>query len=475
MAQITKKTNKNGTTSYLIRAFNGRTQSGKVLTKCKTVTPPAGLTPKKEERWVQDEASQFEQQVRNGLLLDSEMLLDDLIDRWFEQYGNKQLKQKTLYDYKLLRPRITAAMGGLKVRDIRPAHIMAFFDNLEEAGIRQDSTYTASPALLKLLPKGKRAKVRQAAGIGEETMRGLCSGKPVSRKTAEKVSSAAGLAFSKAFAEHRKGDGKLSGNSTLHYYAFLSSVFKKGVQWGVIAENPCARAERPKASEIDVQILDEEGIARLMEALEDAPAQLSVIVQLALLTGARRGEICGLRWSDIDLDAGTISINRTVQYISGSGIVFNSPKTRKSKRCLKIGADCVELLREYRQHQITEKLRIGSEWVRKVTLENGKQVTNDLLFTKWNGEPIDPNTVTSWFPGFLEAHNLPAVHFHSLRHSCASLLIAAHAPITTVSQRLGHSQTSTTLNFYASAIQSADAAAADALESVIHVRTRKQA
>ena len=261
----------------------------------------------------------------------------------------------------------------------------------------------------------------------------------------------------------------------MHYYAFLSSVFRKGVQWGVIAENPCARAERPKASEIDVQILDEEGIARLMEALEDAPAQLSVIVQLALLTGARRGEICGLRWSDIDLDAGTISINRTVQYISGSGIVFNSPKTRKSKRCLKIGADCVELLREYRQHQITEKLRIGSEWVRKVTLENGKQVTNDLLFTKWNGEPIDPNTVTSWFPGFLEAHNLPAVHFHSLRHSCASLLIAAHAPITTVSQRLGHSQTSTTLNFYASAIQSADAAAADALESVIHVRTRKQA
>ena len=427
MAQITKKTNKNGTTSYLIRAFNGRTQSGKVLTKCKTVTPPAGLTPKREERWVLDEASQFEQQVRNGLLLDSEMLLDDLIDRWFEQYGNKQLKQKTLYDYKLLRPRITAAMGGLKVRDIRPAHIMAFFDNLEAAGIRQDSTYTASPALLKLLPKGKRAKVRQAAGIGEETMRGLCSGKPVSRKTAEKVSSAAGLAFSKAFTEHRKGDGKLSGNSTLHYYAFLSSVFKKGVQWGVIAENPCARAERPKASEIDVQILDEEGIARLMEALEDA------------------------------------------------GIVFNSPKTRKSKRCLKIGADCVELLREYRQHQITEKLRIGSEWVRKVTLENGKQVTNDLLFTKWNGEPIDPNTVTSWFPGFLEAHNLPAVHFHSLRHSCASLLIAAHAPITTVSQRLGHSQTSTTLNFYASAIQSADAAAADALESVIHVRTRKQA
>lgn len=475
MAKIVKRMKKDGTCSYCIRVSNGYDREGRQVLVNRTFTPPPGLTGKKLEKELQRQADAFEQEVHSGISLEASMKLDDLIEKWFTEYADRQLKPKTATEYRKLVPRVSAALGHMKVNQIRPAHLMAFYANLSEGGVRQDSTYTATAALLKLLPKGQRARIREAAGVGEETMRGLCSGKPVSRKTAEKVSSAAGLAFSKAFTEHRKGDGRLSGNSTLHYYAFLSSVFKKGVQWGVIAENPCARAERPKASEIDVQILDEEGIARLMEALEDAPAQLSVIVQLALLTGARRGEICGLRWSDIDLDAGTISINRTVQYISGSGIVFNSPKTRKSKRCLKIGADCVELLREYRQHQITEKLRIGSEWARKVTLENGKQVTNDLLFTKWNGEPIDPNTVTSWFPGFLEAHNLPAVHFHSLRHSCASLLIAAHAPITTVSQRLGHSQTSTTLNFYASAIQSADAAAADALESVIHVRTRKQA
>lgn len=475
MAQITKRTNKAGEVSYLIRVYNGRSQSDKVLTKSKTVIPPAGLTPKKEERWVQDEASKFEAKVRNGLLLDSDMLLDDLIDRWFEQYGNKQLKAKTLYEYSLLRPRITAAMGGLKVCDIRPAHLMEFFNNLEEEGIRMDCTCSATPALLKLLPKGKRAAVREAAGIGEETMRVVCQGRNVSRKTAEKVSAAAGLAFSKAFTVHYKDGGKLSGNSILHYHAFLSSVFKKGVQWGILVENPCARAERPKASEIDVQVLTEEQIAQLMEALADAPAQYSVIVQLALLTGARRGEICGLRWSDIDLDAGTLAINRTVQYISGSGIVFNSPKTKKSKRCLKIGRNCVELLWEYRQHQRAEKLKIGTEWVKTIQIENGKTVKNDLLFTKWNGEPLDPNSITSWFPAFMKAHDLPAVHFHSLRHSCASLLIAAHAPITAVSSRLGHSQTSTTLNFYASSIQSADAAAADALESVIHVRTRKQA
>lgn len=212
----------------------------------------------------------------------------------------------------------------------------------------------------------------------------------------------------------------------------------------------------------------------LLDALSDAPPQYSLIVQLALPIGARRGEICGLRWSDVDLDAGTISIERTLQYIPGKSTVFTSPKTKRSRRCIKMGADCVQLLQEYRKHQKAERFKIGSEWVRKVEIE-GKMVENDLLFTKWNGAPIDPKTVTTWFPGFLATHDLPPVHFHSLRHTNASILIAAHAPITTASGRLGHAQTSTTLNYYASAIQSADAAAADTLEGIIKVRERKQA
>ena len=113
----------------------------------------------------------------------------------------------------------------------------------------------------------------------------------------------------------------------------------------------------------------------------------------------------------------------------------------------------MELLQEYRRYQKAERFRIGSAWVRKVTLENGKVVDNDMLFTKWNGEPMDPDIISSWFPKFLEAHDLPDVNFHSLCHSNASILIAAHVPITTVSGRLGHAQTSTTLNYYASALQ----------------------
>ena len=420
-------------------------------------------------------AREDSQQVTNGMVLDSDMLLDDLIDRWFEEYANKQLKAKTLYDYRRMRGRISAGLGHLKVSKIKPAHVMAFYDNLEEKGVRRDSTYTATKALLNLLSRGTRGELAKQAGIGQDTMRMVYAGKSVSRKTAEKVSAAVELAFSKAFAEHTQKDGKLNNNTAIRYQAMLSSIFKKGVQWGLINENPCSRAEHPKAEEIDVRVLAEEEIPKLLDALSDAPPQYSVITQLALLLGARRGEICALRWSDIDFEKGTLSIKRTVQSIPGEGIVFTSPKTKRSRRCIRIGADCLELLKEYRQHQIQERLRIGSRWARKVTIENGKVVDNDMLFTRWNEEPLDPETVSTWFPRFLEEHGLPAVHFHSLRHTNASLLIAAHVPITTVSGRLGHAQTSTTLNFYASAIQSADAAAADALEGVNKIREKAHA
>ena len=255
---------------------------------------------KKAEKWVQEQAVLFEQQVTNGLVLDSDMLLDDLIDRWFEEYANKQLKAKTLYDYRRMRGRISAGLGHLKVSKIKPAHVMAFYNNLEEKGVRRDSTYTATKALLKLLPRGTRGELAKQAGIGQDTMRMVYAGKNVSRKTAEKVSAAVGLAFSKAFVEHTKKDGKLNNNSVIRYQAMLSSIFKKGVQWGLINENPCSRAEHPKAEEIDVRVLTEEEIPKLMDALSDAPPQYSVITQLALLLGARRGEICALRWSDID-------------------------------------------------------------------------------------------------------------------------------------------------------------------------------
>ena len=140
-------------------------------------------------------------------------------------------------------------------------------------------------------------------------------------------------------------------------------------------------------------------------------------------------------------------------------------KTKRSRRCIKIEPDAVELLRDYRRYQTEERFKVGSRWPREIEIM-GKMAENDLLFTTWDGHPIDPGSVSSWFPGFLREHGLPPVRFHSLRHTNASLLIAAHVPVVTVAGRLGHAQASTTANIYADMIQTSDAAAADALDAV---------
>lgn len=263
-----------------------------------------------------------------------------------------------------------------------------------------------------------------------------------------------------------KGENTLSASSQRHYHLMLSSMFSTAVRWQLVDANPCERVTPPKLVEQDVEFLDEIGIADLLAALPDAPVQLSVITQLALFTGARRGEICGLRWSDIDLDAGVMAINRNLSYIVHKGTIFDYPKTKKSRRCIKLSDDCIALLKDYKQWQMRERLKVGTFWQRTITIEGGKLVKNDLLFTKPDGKPIDPNVVSSWFPVFLREHGLPPCRFHSLRHSNAALLIAAHVPATTVAGRLGHAQVSTTTNIYAAMIRSSDAAAADALGNV---------
>ena len=317
---------------------------------------PPTLTGRKLEKEVRRRADEFEREVHNGLALDANMKLDDLIDRWFSEYIDKKCKPKTGVEYRYLRPRISAALGHMRVSQMRPSHLMAFYSSLEEAGARRDSVYLATPALLKEPPRGKRQETAKAAGVGGRTMTCVCNGTPVSRASAEKVARAAGVIFSKAFTEQTKEGGKLNGNTVQHYHRMLSSVFTKAVQWGIVEDNPVKRAEPPKGEAVEASYLEEADAARLLAALHDVPPQYSAMVQLGLFTGMRRGEICGLRWSDVDLDAGTISIERTLQYIPGKGTVFTSPKTKRSRRCIKMGADCVQLLQEYRKHQKAEQI-----------------------------------------------------------------------------------------------------------------------
>lgn len=461
MANIQKRTNKDGKTSYRIRVYAGEAQDGKKVMKSTTYCPTEGMTARQIEKAVQKAAMDFERQVQQGGLVADSMTVDELLAKWFKEYAEPQLKPHTVSDYRKLVPRISAALGHIKLSKLRPGHIMQFYTQLQKPGIRLDGKYQAKLGFVAMYPKGKRKALVDVAGVAERTVARIWAGECTSLQTAQKLVQAARVPFSKAF-ENVSRNEKLSGNSARHYHRLLSSVFNTAVRWQLLQENPCARVDPPKVETPEVQYLDESGIAKLLAALPDAPTQYSVLVQLALFTGCRRGELCGLRWSDIDLPAGLLAVNRTLEPVDGKGLLFSTPKTKKSCRVIKLDENAVQLLRDYQQWQLRERLRIGSKWARKVRIL-GKTVDNDLLFTKWDGQPIDPNSVTSWFPRFLREHDLPPVRFHSLRHSNAALLIAAHVPVTTVAGRLGHAQVSTTTNIYAGFIRSSDARAADAL------------
>lgn len=126
MAQIVKRKNKNGSASYLFRVSTGYDRNGKQVTTSRTFTPPPTLTGRKLEKEVRRRADEFEREVHNGLALDADMKLDDLIDRWFSEYIDKKCKPKTGVEYRYLRPRISAALGHMRVNQIRPSHLMAF-------------------------------------------------------------------------------------------------------------------------------------------------------------------------------------------------------------------------------------------------------------------------------------------------------------------------------------------------------------
>jgi len=184
---------------------------------------------------------------------------------------------------------------------------------------------------------------------------------------------------------------------------------------------------------------------------------------LVIYTGMRRGELCGLNWSDIDFERNLVHITKAILYTPEQGIFEDTPKSRQSSRAINIPQEMITLLKQWKIEQCKQKLLLGDQW------KNA-----DKVFTSSNGDVMRPDSLTSWFQRFIKRNNLPNAHLHTLRHVSATLLIAGGVDVATVSSRLGHANKSTTLNIYTHAIKSADAAAANLLQDMLHPQKRYQ-
>ena len=226
--------------------------------------------------------------------------------------------------------------------------------------------------------------------------------------------------------------------TTVKLYNILNGIFEMAFLDDSIPMNPMLKVKRP-APRKDEQPKEEsekaytiQDLAYILSCAAQEPLQWQTYISLAADTGLRRGECCGLQWSDIDFKAGAVTVRRNLQYTAAAGVYATSPKNGKL-RVVDVGPDTLALLKQLREKQAQSCL---SKW----------------CFTQeGTAEPMHPQSPTRYFQKFGQRYGVKDFHPHKLRHSSASIAITSGADVVSVSERLGHSDTAVTLRMYAHA------------------------
>ena len=252
----------------------------------------------------------------------------------------------------------------------------------------------------------------------------------------------------------RTGEG-LSAKTILEHHRLISTVLDQAEKEGLVPFNVAAKATLPKINKKEVNYFQPEQVAAIRDALEEESMKWKVLTHIFLITGARRGEILGLKWSAVDFAGNLIHICNNILYSPDVGIYEDTPKTATSDRWITLPDETMQLLRKYQVWQNTERLRLGEYYQNQ-----------NYLFAQDNGGPMHPDSVTDWMNKFSKRHDLPHINPHAFRHTMASMLYFNGVDSVSISKRLGHAQVSTTANIYAHVMEAADRKNADILADV---------
>ncbi len=250
-----------------------------------------------------------------------------------------------------------------------------------------------------------------------------------------------------------KGAEGLSAQSIRNIHAVLRRALNQAHRWGLIPRNPATLVDVPRATAFEAPTITPEQARAILAAVQGD--RLEALVTLTLATGLRQGEALALRWSDVDLDAGSLTVRRTLQRLRGE-VRFDEPKTARSRRTVALPPTVAATLRAHRIRQVEERLWAGSRWQ-----EHG------LIFTSSIGTPMMGGDVTKRFQALLSAAELPRLRFHDLRHGCASLLLAQGVHPRVVMEQLGHSTIALTMNVYSHVIPALQRDAADRMDAML--------
>lgn len=384
--------------SYLIRVSCGYDTNGKQIIKSKTWRPAPNMTERQIQKELNRIAIEFETNIEQGNLADTYRIkFSDFCPIYLEIAANT-LAPSTLNSYeKYIEHRLIPFFGHMKLKDIRPIHCQKFIQDL-----------------------------------GKDTARIDGKNKPLSSSSIQRI------------------------------FTVMKSIMAKAYKLGYIDKNPTetTRLDIPTIKQPETGIFDKEELSYMLDCLEDEPLQYKLLIHLAIVTGARRGELVALQWDCIDYDRKTITIKQSNYKVTGQAIKTKVPKTSGSIREITIPKYCISILKQHKAAQMTERLQLGSLW------QDG-----NWIFTQWNGKPMYPDTPSLWFRKFQERNNLPHRKFHALRHTSATMLLTDGTNIKTVAARLGHSKITTT-NRYVHNITSADEAAANIFDDMFSPKVK---
>ena len=236
-------------------------------------------------------------------------------------------------------------------------------------------------------------------------------------------------------------------------HGILHRALEQAVKWGVVPRNVCKATTSPKPNPEEIRPLDSEQAKRFLEASRGD--RLEALYVLAVTAGLRVGELLGLKWEDVDLDAGALRVRRTRSQAK-TGPTFTAPKNGKGRQ-LRLTRRAVEALKSHKAAQNTERLKAGSLWA-----------GDNLVFCTHAGRPLDfRNLARASFKPLLKKAGLPDIRFHDLRHTCATLLLSRGHHPKLVQELLGHASVAMTLDRYSHVLPGMGDQTAAAMEAAL--------
>ena len=243
-------------------------------------------------------------------------------------------------------------------------------------------------------------------------------------------------------------------HSMYAFYKLINVMFNQAIKWELVDKNPNLKATKPKKEKKERRFYDLQQIDELLKCLENESIKYRALITLALDSGARRSEICALKWNDINFDTHTLRIDNSLKVVRGV-VDEGKTKTPSSNRVIILNNGTIEILKEYKKWQDEYKKQMGKQW----------KGANRVFISKFGGH-MNPDTCSKIINKIVKKYGLDDLSFHELRHTSATYLINKGMNPKAVSERLGHSDTSVTMEIYSHTFEHTKKECANAFDEI---------